>query len=237
MDENTIILRPISDYSRNCGKGDHIPDSDSPAYILVNEEEADNDASYIFLAGGIGINGSDGDAEYVFNLDVPKIPTKKKIKNILFHLVCMGDGDGNGSIIPGLLINNTQYRGSSVNYRVYYPDENDMTNEYKMYSSGLSESEIEIINNTFDAVITQLCLSVDLSVSVAPEYKREGSLYLTQVYLEIALEDEKNIGVFYKINGTYKAATTAYKKINGAWTEISEDECKEILKNNNIRRG
>ena len=100
MDENTIILRPVSDYSRNCVGDDHIPDLDSPAYILVNEEIADNDASYIFIAGEVGVNGSDVNAEYFFNLDVPKISAKKKIKNISFHLVCRGEGYGAGSIIP-----------------------------------------------------------------------------------------------------------------------------------------
>lgn len=60
--------------------------------------------------------------------------------------------------------------------------------------------------------------------------------YVSQVYL-VAVHDECGINVFEKYNGNYTMATSAYKRQDGKWVEITENECKETLKNNTIRRG
>lgn len=60
---------------------------------------------------------------------------------------------------------------------------------------------------------------------------------LSQLYLEIEYEEVLSIGVHKKVGGEYKAAIGAYRKVDGAWVELTEEEAKSVLKNNTLIRG
>ena len=60
---------------------------------------------------------------------------------------------------------------------------------------------------------------------------------LSQFYIEIEYTEILNMGIRKKVGGAVKAATAAYRKTNGSWTEITEEEAKDILKNNIITQG
>ena len=68
------------------------------------------------------------------------------------------------------------------------------------------------------------------------EDKSQNS-YVSQAVFELECEYGDNLDIYDKVNGSYKPAQVAYHKVNGIWTEISEDEAKSILNNNTIRRG
>lgn len=60
---------------------------------------------------------------------------------------------------------------------------------------------------------------------------------LSQLYIEIDYEEILDIGIHRQVNGAVKAAVAAYRKLGGSWAEITEEEAKDILKNNIITQG
>lgn len=235
MAQNTLILRPVSDIFRIQDQGQHYPDNDDiPAYLLVNEVAADGDATAICCQGENGVNGSYTDAEYAFGLDLSALPTKIKITDINIYIVWNRD--------------TSAYESAEIGAKIFIDGDEGVTcgtfssqNEVTNYESAIISGALvkETINSYIskNKAIPPLYYSIFIGLSTGHEYKDSVRANVTQTYIELTYEDITDIGVRKKVNGNYTAATAAYQKIGGSWSEITEEDCKNILRNNTIRSG
>lgn len=81
----------------------------------------------------------------------------------------------------------------------------------------------------------KLYAKADYNDGMATE--KTSSVYLTQAYVEISYEDLQGIGIYKKKDGAARLTLEAYRKIGESWVEISEEEAKDVLKNNTITEG
>ena len=226
------ILRPSQDITVNHTK---YPEDSSSAYVLINEEVPDDSATYIFLAMIADEEETwKCSSSFVFSTVLP--PSKGRLKKAKIIIkegirTLTGANAENYRVIASIKIG-SETKDFFINTR-----ESEIGEEVGLFTQSADITDF-VIKNPFlsscEVTLTQRCDSVKEVESGYKTYDQVVRL-ITTAWIELEFQD--SIGVHEKNNGTYKAATTAYKKIDGAWTEISEDECKEILKNNDIRRG
>lgn len=222
---NTVILRPNRDISGGTGTD----------YLKISETKPDGLSTTISAVS----SDKDVDKTYIFGLDEFVSSKKITVKSIKIVFCCsINNSTVLASCYVGLLCQEDTVYGD------FSSSDTGDGGTFVTYEKIASSESIEVLQNYVKAnkyIMPDLQLQVTLhagySYNDGMASTKVSSVYLTQAYVEIEYEEIENYGVFDKINGTYKATTTAYKKINGAWTEISEYECKEILKNNDIRRG
>ena len=52
---------------------------------------------------------------------------------------------------------------------------------------------------------------------------------ITQFYIEADFEVEESSGIYVRKNGAFVEVAQTYKKVSGAWTEITTEECKSLI--------
>ena len=214
MATGTFILRPSADIS----VGHTLYPSDSTAaYLLINEETDDGSSTYITSNSSSGLT-----SKFALSGNIPS--ELAKVTNIKVVHVSSNAASNYTSIINySLEIDGTKvsvsdsFSPSDTSYIVYEKNITDTTFLNKLNSSG---------------AFSDLTLTITSSCASNKSYK----VNTTQVYLEVTY-NTADIGVHKKINGSWVAATQAYQKTNGAWTEITADECKAILQNSLCKRG
>ena len=229
------ILRPSQDITVNHKK---YPEDSPSAYVLINEEVPDDTSTY--LGHVITTKESTWSCSSSFSFRYVNTPEKRRrVKNAI--IVVKEGFTAAVSLRP--LISNYRVKAKIKNGAItkeYVVDTRryPIGNEFQMFTVYADITDI-IKDNAYtdyiEVTLTQICDSCEEKQTSDGKYATTESRAITTAWIEVEFEDL--IGVHEKNNGTYKAATATYKKINGAWLEISEDECKEILKNNDIRRG
>ena len=216
--------------------GHEIPDGFSAIYELLNEEVADDDYTEI------SSKGEDPKSSIVLvNLSVEKA----KISQIRLNSRIYIDVNYIGSRITFRIYVGEKYyeieqyadRPMGINDNVWYID------EYYSFESVISKNALIIkeINSYYRANGTMPPIYIEI-ITDGQYYEGNSGSKLTipkvsQVYLDVVYLTITDIGLFNKVGDAYKAATAAYRKAGGAWSEISEDEAKATIKNNTIRRG
>lgn len=229
MAENTIILRPCADIDH--GYFDVQPETLGHHYLAINEIECDSDATFIhWSTNDSGEGFSDIDATFGFSGEIPD-------KSFLVTSTTI--------VLCGKITEEVAGAYAKVEYDVSVGEDT-----IKIYGGNISENSYDTISVNSEAIATSINNYIKLNKkfpgitikliflgSTGGTYKgsRSIQLYISQVYLKI--DYTTGIGIYKKDNGTFKVATAAYKKRGNTWTEITEDECKEMLKNNTIRRG
>lgn len=226
------ILRPSKDIIVNHTK---YPEDSPSAYGLINEEVPDDFATYIFLAM-IADKEETWEclSSFVFSTVLP--PSKGRLKKAKI-IIKEGLKTPSGTTIENYRVIASIKIGSETKDFVINTRESDIGEEIQLFTQSADITEFIMKNpylSSYEVTLTQMCDSVEYSEEGYKTYDTVSRL-ITTAWIELDFED--SIGVCDKINGTYKAATAAYKKVGGAWSEITEDECKEVLKNNTIRRG
>lgn len=216
--------------------GHKIPDGFSAIYELLNEEVADDDFTEI------SSKGEDPKSSTVLvNLSVEKA----KISQIRLNSRIYIDLNHVGSSITFLIyVGEKYYEIKQYENGAFLTNDNAWyTDKYYSFESVISKnaSIIKEINSYYRANGTMPLIYIEIITDGQYYEGSSGSKTtipkVSQVYLDVVYEDITNIGIFDKVGGAYKAATAAYRKTGGAWSEITEDEAKTILKNNTIRRG
>lgn len=220
MAEGIITLRPSADIYVEHIKN---PVNSSTAFNLINEEVPDGGTTYI--------RGWDIDIDLYsnqpivtseFELSAVELYPQKRIVVTDVHVlgqayVYSTNGEDEYNHIY-LKINNTEVFVKLT------------TNDKNPFDYQLSEA-IVLLND----YISQYNRLPDMSF----KYETVSDLYLnnakskdcipglTQIYFTISYTEELNI--FSKSNGTWKPATAAYRKQNGTWVNIMEEEAQTIL--------
>lgn len=246
MARGKLYLRPIDDvYLQHT----IFPDTLTRGCYAINEAVCDNDSTLISLRSS-DVASSDNEASCTsrFVMAIEKPYKLSKIHSGVigicpnYHRYNNQGNSYNGKDTMKIFIDNTSY-GEHVD-NCSYRDGEDIPENYTEQRLNLSSDEIIALEHL--AIINEFFPTIELEIETQASFidnsdKGTGTgtteHRVSQVYIELDCEYQFSSGVYDKINGTYKAAAAAYKKINGAWSEIPEDECKEILKNNHIRRG
>ena len=123
-------------------------------------------------------------------------------------------------------------RGGGYQTTAIFPGTSSV-NKY-LYSALLSNTNAFLKKNDKLPELKMILRTVAHGMTNKNNY---GCIRVTQAYLEIVYEDITDIGVFKKANGAVKATAVAYRKLGGSWAEITEEEAKDVLKNNIITEG
>lgn len=231
MASGTVILRPDEDISGGNGTSYlYISEmvADDSSTVLGGRSEADKVEEEIDFSASYTFGLSDAGLSKKVNLTGAKIVYRCNIQNSIVSAFCM----------IGLL-----YNGTSI-FSTMSSEDTGEFDAFVTYEAVASEEQLATLQDIIKEnsnCIPELQLSVWLNANA--DYNeglslgKTSSVYLTQAYVELDYEEIPGIGIHKKTNGEYKEATLAYRKIDGAWVDISEDETKSILKNNVIRSG
>lgn len=230
---SSLILRPSADIST-----EHtIPSGFSGVYQLINEEVADDATTCI----GTGTIKAGGDSEEIVDLTsvVALISGEFSKKNVVSM-----------KLVSRINIENPSTYGGDVYVSCAITVGDDVV-EFIPFSTDTADVYETRITEAIEpyATIVQAINSYIKSNDALPEIKlsintyakstgggngKQGSAvsaYVTQAYLELYYEDDLGFNIHRKVNGTWLQVQAAFKKQNGAWVELTEDECKQELNN------
>lgn len=224
MATGVFYLRPSADISV-----EHTlhPSDSTAAYLLINEEVSDENSTYI-------VAESDHFARTVTSVFkmAGTVPNEKiKVTNISVGVSSKSYTGNVGSHTCEITINGV----SSISQ--FQPGAT-LGSEFK--TSSLSCDDLLDVVNTYIATngIGGFPDVIATIMSDFPDYESpKGTypgVYVSQVYMEVTYTTDFALNIHRKMDGAWKQAQSAYQKTNGAWTEISEDECKSILQNSFI---
>lgn len=223
-----LILRPQYDiYAQH-----PVPEGFSGVWDLINEEKADGDSTRIgAYVHDEGNNESNLSSEVGFR----SIPfNKKQITQIVLTISHKHQATSSyGSVY-------IEYTITSAGQKSVWPIESDvvLALAYKTEDFVADETLISAINSHIESTgyLPEIRLKMQTNLYAATNKDNSSECYITQAYITLTYEDG-TIGIKKKIGGVAKDATAAYRKLGGSWTEIAEEEAKNVLQNNIITEG
>lgn len=228
----SFILRPSEDILL---EHEVVPSTIVSGYLAINENTADDNATYLKTQGG-----HDYDVEHHSSFYLSgNIPMDGKMRILAIMSVSRAD-----------LVSTTQASSSFktvISFGDVYTTANSDSNSWLADVDGYTTYECVCTSELKDAINTAIStngiselqkLILDVYSIAGANVNNEKGTYtsasISQVYLELIYEDVLDIGVHKKVNDEWQTATSAYQKRSGAWVEISETECKSILQNSFI---
>ena len=213
----TLTLRPTSDdaCTIKCSSG-------SSRYLLINEEVADDDATYIYVSVG-STNNAGGGAIVTLGGTLPS----GKFKVTGAKLCIRAKATNSGT--------------SSVSVRLA-SDKNDssfsVTTSYETYSD--TNVGATYIGKTYTSSSFPDSIYLNIKADGAKANSKDSSfeVRITQAYLELEYEligGEPGFGIYIKVVSTWKEIKSAYKKVNGEWISITSEDCKSILQSTHCK--
>lgn len=208
MAEQSMILRPTASAlgtNMTAYPSDTVSEN---VYQLVNEVEADNDATYVT----------------VNSLDPLKLffekPQVTMIVGVKLHCCVNSQGDLNACGVKLVAIPMEGSSFSDVESATGNPG--PCVTGWASYAIDYSNETafIEALNNSEYTQIEARCVSGSKANGKASAAK------YTQVYLELIYDDGESatIPLYLRENGAWTAVEgTVYQKVNGAWVESSTD--------------
>lgn len=219
MASGILYLRPSADISVG-----HIlyPAGSTAAYLLINEEVSDNNATYI--RSDTGEFSAPVTSKFV--LSNSNQPSAKKyivtavILNIDPYCSSTDAGTAYNELdleIDGVSMGFKHSSEPSKETVIYFDDAIAAINEFLAVNGTLPPINLTVISH--GGANTDTTKNTNISIGI------------TQAYLAVYYDEITDIGIHHKVNGTWLGATAAYQKQSGAWTEITAEEAKTILQN------
>lgn len=228
MAVNSTKIKPCADIS---GKHSLFPADSTAAYLLVNEDVCDEDATYI-CHGTDDYSTTDINFDSAFKLTLSDMSLRYKLVSASVSLVVgksytASSGDG-GHISCVVKMNGTEYlletiaANSSLNntyytYSVDIDDTSFVTNFNNYLRTNNKSPEIELY------ISTELVAAGNGTKGYAVDQIHISQIYMTLVY---------DLGAHRKIGDNWTRIKEAYRKQNGGWVEIDKDEFKSIIQSN-----
>ena len=200
MATKTLILRPVEVTATQGAQVSLYPRNIilSNAHTLVNEEVADDDATYVLIHGvGESVN---------YNFIYEKPVDLVAVTNLTIHAIeKLESGTDKGNLYLYI---------DDVSPPLTYSG-NLTTSEYTDFISfPANQSAYEYFTNATESVAFRLKRSTS-SVS-----SKSSPVRTTQVYVEITYETSASEGLYLKENGTWTSIPyTIYQKQNGVWVQ------------------
>lgn len=222
----TIYLRP----SKDVVLGHPVDPEGMSGYMAINEEVSDGSMTYIGV-----LNASDsGGGSSIFELTRGETYKINKVISAKLSLVWFLESEyleGNSS-------------ESSMEVTIYceenaiYTFRDSARNGDEASDALLDVPDIVIAFNNYletNGDIPKVTAEIDSKYDGSGKAKADCALTTLAIILEC--EYQKDIGIHKKVSGAVKAATAAYRKLGGSWVEVTEEEAKDVLKNNIITEG
>ncbi len=223
----SLILRPQYDISAQHS----VPSGFSGVWDLINEEKNDGDSTRI----EVFVHGKqNNESELTSEVGFHSIPfNKKNISQIVLTI--------SRKCQKGIFgTTNIEYAITSVGQKSVWAFKSDIivTIGYVKEDFIADETLISAINSHVESTgfLPEIRLKIHTNLSVKENKDESNEYYITQAYITLAYKDD-TIGVHKKVGGAVKAATAAYRKLGGSWVEITEEEAKDVLRNNIITEG
>ena len=226
MATGTFYLRPSADISL----GHPVyPTTLLAGYLAISEEVADGTATYI------GVTTSPDDTQSFSSTFAMRITSGEKITKVLTATfgyngsteVADGKGDSEHAC--------TLQTGTTVLFSGKKGEKwmSDGNNYYGNLDGEDMPDLVTYLNNYLAAngpgAFPQLELRIDTKVDKNNGSKNVAQAFVSQVCVILECEYATGLGIHAKVNGEWKQAQAAYKKVNGAWVEITEEEAKQII--------
>lgn len=247
MATGTFYLRPSADVSLQHSV---YPTTLSAGYLAINEEVCDELSTYVYAEGDPydSVNSTQGKSSECASKFKLKQQGNAKIKRITNCACRCSMYSPDHTLWYGYEIsfgNEVIYsKGRNENGDWYYrdgyfhefDDEKDRNcwTTFEFLDSYNAPDYVDKINQFISENNELPEISVELytRASGASNSKNDPQIvYISQIEFELTCEYESSI--YTKQSGQWLQAQTAFQKQNGAWVEITEDECKEILQSVN----
>lgn len=220
MASGTLILRPSDDLNIAHARKDY----NSPAYIAINEEVADDDSTYIYDSISVGSSTYPANSRFAMHGDVPDSLARISGGRIYIRSnLSRGNGYNSGGSTGNITL--------SVNDNAPFGGSFSFSEGWNTQTMTLSEDQVAEINDEISKTGTfpDITLNLMTQISAYRDYPASGKsyIYITQVYVE--LDYYSYLDIHKKENGIWYAAVSAFKKIDNAWQQMTEDECKNYL--------
>ena len=223
MATKTLILRPTSITSENTSLVTLYPSDTTMdnAHILVNEEVADDDATYI--TGGLGSNVS-----YHFNFTKPD--DLKKITGFSFLIRHKFEASSAQHTITYQL-----YIGAN-NYTLKSLAGSDNPTVYTDMNENITD---EIRNAIISAINDEQNTSFYITQTITGNSSKSKPIRTTQIYIEIIYENNASIIQYLKQNNTWIniGELNLYYKRNAKWSKKNDHELDRFFDKNYVTRG
>lgn len=203
-----LILRPTGDAATTS----HTCSSGSAAYLLVNEEVADDDATYVYQT----INSKDGGAKASwFKISAPSIENFKITSVEVWYRgkTTTTKSSDTSATIYYLLLNNERVQGGA----------DELTSSYANHSKIYTNLNGSTFKNFKETGITGF--GITTSGFKGASKNDDYEMRITQAWLKIIYEpvsETTATGIYIKQNGAYTQAQAAYKKVNGVWVQQTD---------------
>lgn len=232
MATGTFYLRPSADvsfgeidpndvdFTMDMGDWKKYPSDLAAYYLAVNEETCDEDATYLEMSA-TSVDSVHYYNNVTFLLD-GNVPTGKfKVDSVVIKVWgYIGEETSSGfATFWALYDDNVMRLGSSMSFGGT-PGFREIT----LYDLAGAINDYIELNGSMPNLKLKMNMDTTAGSSKAP---KDALFRVSQVFLEI--EYTTGYSINHKVNGEWKATTAAYQKQNGAWVEITEDECKSIL--------
>lgn len=208
MATKTLILRPTSSNNMDAGGVSVFPSDTSTdnIYLLLNEEVADDDATYVDISTTL--------ASLSLGFTVPNKYLGIDPLSIRIIIRTMTPTPSGAMIQYGPALRVTDGTGKDV--ESHDPPEDIIFDVYETYN-------IEVINTqkVWDACITGAnFLYIQMRKVSSSSSKNDGSVIrYTQVYIEVDYEGPDTPTAFIKDGMLWKESEAIYIKKNGSWVE------------------
>lgn len=229
-----LILRPINDAI----KTSHSCSSGSTAYILVNEEVADDDSTYIYQT----LSTDSASAGSWFNIEIPDI---RNFKLLSFETCARAKATSKKSSDTKVLIHYLYINGKFIQLGIYGNLSDKYTNFYRPYDDNKDAEKLgALIGKTFEKFSDTGITGFGISTSGVKGASKNDDfeMRVTQAWLKITYEEvlEPDPGtstsIYLKQNGAYAQAKAIWKKTNGVWVKQTDTATlKNEMKNMNLK--
>lgn len=231
MASGTFILRPSADLDEVGSGNSFLTNIDAPKYSLISEEVADGDSTYLHghdgtYYGAFRISGEIPNVEFaVKEIRITanyKIDKSGKYANnvsssdvdISLHL---NDACSSSWNLPSTDNDNMDAYASATN--TVASNYSDFLKELNL---GLDSDGVSFFSNIKLVLITE-CNKTESS----KDGVSTNDFRISQIYVEV---DYEEIFGFHKVSGSWRGAYETYKKENGNWVSIANEDGMNIIR-------
>lgn len=187
---------------------------DTKIYLLINEEIPDNDATYYkphqLYGQHIGFRFTPPD-EYKSLLP----------ESIRIYLSSASELNATLRIIIHDLSNTTHVDA----IKATLPASTEYNTTCHTVSQDLISATWTVLTSA-DAAAWSPLMRISTTKSGS---SKTSNTKITQFYIEADFEVEDSSSIYVRKNGSFVEVAQTYKKVNGAWTEITTEECKSLI--------
>lgn len=225
MANGIIYLRPSADVEINHQEASGNSTEFGDFYTLINEEVSDEATTYIISSK----TQSSHDVASIFEMSGITPNNKFNITKATIYISAWCATSSDNTVIEAHSRGNVVVGENTASFSISFADFGSFGEWLELYCD--IDDLVQIINDYIEINGTFPAITLEYSTGNTLENNSKSlSVGTSQIYIE--LEYSTDIGVHIKSKGTWLSATQAFQKVNGAWVEITEDECKSILQGN-----